>query len=620
MYESFFGFTRHPFAATPQPYFYFPAPTIESAKKTVSRCIQRCEGPVLVIGQAGMGKTLLCQLLQEQFCQEFSVCHLANSRLCSRRTLLQAILYELGLEYREMEEGELRLQLIDFICSNSKAKEGLLLLVDEAHSIPNPLLEEMRMITNLVRDGKSRVRLVLTGLPYLEERFASPKLESFSQRIAARCYLDTLTWTETAEYIRFQITRAGANLESVMDENAMRAVYAATDGVPRLINQLCDHSLVMAAANSCKPATSTMIQEAWTDLQQLPAPDFETDSLPVKKTDNSFIEFGSLDEAELNVPALPTTNAEPTPGQSVSDSNPTLSSCIDAKEETEKPNHLELTESPNKPKVTIKQDPIHNESEFLVSDEVLTHNPFAEPFEEEEVIIDRFVSLRMQADDRPQVTCAEGQEIANLLPETHRSMSLFNGTTEEPEEIVGDALRWDDVTKRVMQTLEQAKNIAVDSTTSLTEPIDVVPYPSFNSPTDTDQTIIAPSKTTTGNNDPGNPKDNATATLPEMTTDQLSNKIQPPSANIVQIGPFAPSTETTTHKTELKNLGQQEFQTTSFAPPEDKDIVDIVHPITDDVIVVENNIGGEQNLPTNRPTTRVERMEYDKLFAKLCRR
>ena len=617
MYESFFGFTRHPFAATPQTYFYFSASAIESAKKTLSRCIQRCEGPVLVIGEAGTGKTLLCQLLQEQFSQEFSVCHLANSRLCSRRTLLQAILYELGLEYREMKEGELRLQLIDFICSNSKAKEGLLLLVDEAHSIPNPLLEEMRMITNLVRDGKSRVRLVLTGLPYLEERFASPKLASFSQRIAARCYLDTLTWTETAEYIRFQITRAGANIESVMDENAMRAVYAATDGVPRLINQLCDHSLVMAAANSCKPATSTTIQEAWTDLQQLPAPNFETDSLPIEKTDNSFIEFGSLDEAELNAPDAPKATAEPIPGQSISDRNSTLSSYIDATEEMEKQNNLELTESPSKPKLKIQHGPIHNESEFVDSNEVPTNNPFAEPFAEEEVIIDRFVSLRMQADQRPQVTCPEGRDIADLLPETHRSMSLFNGTTEEPEQMVDDAFRWDDVTKQVMQTLEQAKNISVDSTTSLAEPIDVVPYPSFNSPTGTDQTITTFSKIPAENNSPQTLNDNATTTFPEMTTDQLSNKIQSRSANIVQIGPFAPSTETTTSKTEPKNLGQQESQATSFAPHGD---IDVVHPTTDDVIVVENHLGDEQNLPTDRPTTRVERLEIGKLFAKLCRR
>src|SRR5205085_9428246 len=89
--------------------------------------------------------------------------------------------------------------------SAAVATKGLLLIVDEAHSIPLRLLEELRLITNLVRGGVTRVRLILSGGPQLEERFASPKLESFNQRVAVRCYLESLDRQQTIDIIRHQL-------------------------------------------------------------------------------------------------------------------------------------------------------------------------------------------------------------------------------------------------------------------------------------------------------------------------------------------------------------------------------------------------------------------------------
>ena len=152
---------------------------------------QRAEGIGLVTGPAGTGKTLLCQVLAEQSRGQLEVALLASGRFNTRRSLLQAILFELGLPYREMEEGDLRLSLIDHLSPRGgTSQSGLLLIVDEAHALPLRLLEELRLITNLVRNGQARVRLVLSGSPQLEERLASPKMTSFNQRVTARCYLE----------------------------------------------------------------------------------------------------------------------------------------------------------------------------------------------------------------------------------------------------------------------------------------------------------------------------------------------------------------------------------------------------------------------------------------------
>jgi hypothetical protein len=133
MYESFYGFSERPFAVTVQPRRYFPAAAIELARQTLARCIERGEGVGLVTGPAGTGKSLLCQVLAERFRDRLTVALLASGQLCTRRALLQAILFELGLPYRGMEEGDLRLSLIDHLSPRAQPGEnpaaGLLLVV-----------------------------------------------------------------------------------------------------------------------------------------------------------------------------------------------------------------------------------------------------------------------------------------------------------------------------------------------------------------------------------------------------------------------------------------------------------------------------------------------------------
>src|SRR5690242_14561792 len=115
MYESYFGLSQRPFAAAPNPELCIGTPSFDASRQTLIRCVERAEGAGLIVGPAGTGKSLLCQILARHFRGRFQVAHLAGARLGTRRALLQNILFELKLPYRDMDEGELRLSLIDHL-------------------------------------------------------------------------------------------------------------------------------------------------------------------------------------------------------------------------------------------------------------------------------------------------------------------------------------------------------------------------------------------------------------------------------------------------------------------------------------------------------------------------
>lgn len=296
MYEQYFRLTGQPFPSVPMSERYFPTHTAEQARQNAIRCIEQAQGPALVVGSAGSGKSLLCQTIASHFHTQYRIAMLNSARLCTRRALLQNILFELKLPYRGLEEGELRLSLVDHLEPSGHCPHGMLLIVDEADVLPIRLLEEIRMLTNLVRENRPRVRLMLAANPSFEERLANPKLNSFNQRIASRSYLQSLNREETKNFVRHQLITCGANPHGIFTEDALEAIATATDGVPRLINQLCDHAMMLACLAKESPMDAQGIQEAWSDLQQLPAPWWGHES-----SERSVLEFGSLSDSEGSI-------------------------------------------------------------------------------------------------------------------------------------------------------------------------------------------------------------------------------------------------------------------------------------------------------------------------------
>ena len=135
MYEAFFHLDRRPFVASPRTDHYFPARSIEQARQSLTRCIARGEGPGAIIGPSGTGKSLLCFVLAKQFRDKMRVAFVQGGRLRTRKSLLQNILFELKQPFREMDEDELRLLLLDYLESKDATQRRLLLIVDDAHLI-----------------------------------------------------------------------------------------------------------------------------------------------------------------------------------------------------------------------------------------------------------------------------------------------------------------------------------------------------------------------------------------------------------------------------------------------------------------------------------------------------
>jgi type II secretory pathway predicted ATPase ExeA len=421
MYESFFQFHRRPFPSTPQVELYFPANSTENAFHTLARLIERAEGPGLLIGGPGTGKTLVCQMLKSRFGEAFHVVVLNSAQLTTQRALLQHILFHLELPYRGLDEGELLLALMEFLQPEATPKEGLLLLVDEAHTLPPAVLEGLRTITNVTRDGQPRVHLVLAGGPLLEDRFAHPELSCFNQRLAARCYLQPLNYDETCAYVHWQIGKAGAPPDRVMAPDAWQPVYHATDGIPRLINQVCDHALVLACTADRNQLDGRMIEEAWADLQQLPTP-WQPASNRASEAAH-VVEFGGLDadDEDFRAPleqggAVESQDEAPSPEASPPTNQPTLPA-----------------DQPTSPieQPTLPVDQPTQPTPVAPACSELS-NPFDERFEQEQVVIDRYAALQA-AESGTSPTMMQQREITAAMQTIFQSSVHFVEPPEAPQ-------------------------------------------------------------------------------------------------------------------------------------------------------------------------------------------
>ncbi|MGV3606864.1 MAG: ExeA family protein [Planctomycetaceae bacterium] len=412
MYENYFHLSQRPFAAAPQVEAYVSTPFCENALQSSIRCLERAEGIALIMGPTGTGKSLLCQLVARHFADRFEVALLDSARLCTRRALLQNILFTLRLPYRNMDEGELRLALMSHLDPQTSSSQGLVLIVDEAHTLPPRLLEEVRLITNLVRGGQPRIRLLLAGGMAMEERLASPKLEAFQQRLATRSYLQAFNYDETIHYISQQLRRCGGDPQRCISGDAMEAIYRVTDGVPRLVNQLSDHALLLAANGHRPLVDRNIVEDAWADLQQLPGPWHADHPQAGKPVDGGVVEFGSLaDEASFTVEF---DHFEPAQSAVVESD---FASATTASIETvpSLPNlearYAELREEwpfPSMSTVSPVSSPI--------STTPIAVNPFGDGFDQEEVVLDRYAGMASALfENAPRVSSEEGKSIGKQL-------------------------------------------------------------------------------------------------------------------------------------------------------------------------------------------------------------
>ena len=264
-----FGLTLDPF--TEGGHAFVAVPSRAEPLARIEKCLCEARGIAVLTAGSGLGKTALCRELVRRLQPNWRTAHLRDAACTTRRSLWQAILFEVGLPYAGLSEQEARLRMLEAIRDGRPTRPALMLLVDEAHLLNDRLLEELRTLVNYEHDDVTLVRLLLCGSPALEERLAHPALQALNQRIVCHETLPPLSQEESARLIDQRLVQAGSDgWEHIYTRAAMELICHASDGVPRNLEQLAARSLELAASDRSPRVAIDHVRSALTQLRELP--------------------------------------------------------------------------------------------------------------------------------------------------------------------------------------------------------------------------------------------------------------------------------------------------------------------------------------------------------------
>ena len=295
MKNSEHDFALPPFPAFPSVSRYVPVGPVAETVSRVARSVLAKEAISLVIGPPGTGKSLVCALLAQQFLESHDVALLGETALEDSNSFLRALIHRLGVPIETHTPNDLRLLIEERLTGPDANPNGLLLLIDEAASLSEDVLESIRRVTNVMKDGQPAVSAVLAGGIALDELLTNPRLEPLVQRVSARCYLHPLNIEESRAYIRECIESCGSSPEETITEKAISAIHHASNGVARLINQMMTEVIDCAAELGESLIDEHTVDKAWAQLQQLPSPMVQE---PELNHQPSTVEFGELSDVE----------------------------------------------------------------------------------------------------------------------------------------------------------------------------------------------------------------------------------------------------------------------------------------------------------------------------------
>jgi len=267
MYKSFFGLKDNPFNVNPDPRYLFLTKEIEEALSGLMYGLQNRKGFITLTGEVGTGKTTLVNRLLEWLQQrKVRTAFLFNSRMNTNQ-MFDFILAEFGISCESRSKSQQLMRLNQWLLDRYRAGETTVLIVDEAQNLTYPVLEEIRLLTNLETSTEKLLQIVLSGQPELEEKLKLPELRQLRQRIMLRCKTGPLSKEQTHDYIAQRLRIAGASGELIFSPKAVETIHLYSLGIPRVVNLLCEHSLINAYVEQEQPIGPNIVEDVAHEFQ-----------------------------------------------------------------------------------------------------------------------------------------------------------------------------------------------------------------------------------------------------------------------------------------------------------------------------------------------------------------
>lgn len=261
MYLHFYGLLEPPFGGTPDPKFLYRSAAHRDTLAQLTYGVREGKGFMLMTGEVGTGKTTLVHALLRRLERNTAAAFVFNSTL-PFEGLLEYIVEDLGIGKVGASHAQRLFALNNFLLERYRTGQNTLLIIDEAQNLPPATLEELRLLSNFETPIAKLLQILLVGQPELAAMLALPELRQLSQRLAIRCMLRPLSVTETAEYVRERLRIAGARGLDLFTDEAIHLVARYSGGIPRMVNSLCDHCLLIGYADQKRHITHDIVEEA----------------------------------------------------------------------------------------------------------------------------------------------------------------------------------------------------------------------------------------------------------------------------------------------------------------------------------------------------------------------
>jgi len=262
MYREFFGLKEKPFNLTPDPAFLFLSKKHQEALAHLSYGITERKGFIEITGEIGAGKSTICRALLNRVGEKVKTAYLLNSNITSDMQLLCTIIDDLGIKPAGKNKAALLKAMNKFLLEQTTLGNNVVLIIDEAQNLKPKVLEQIRMLSNLETDKEKLLQIILVGQPELKDILRRPELAQLNQRITVRYHVSPLEREETEHYIRHRLNVAGANGSLSFAEEAYDLIHNFSSGVPRLINVICDKTLLCAFVEETKHITDSIVKKS----------------------------------------------------------------------------------------------------------------------------------------------------------------------------------------------------------------------------------------------------------------------------------------------------------------------------------------------------------------------